>query len=914
LNVAHSFSEHRIAQTELYLNLIRGFLNTHDPTKIWTRGIGIMKHLLLKTSAILALSISTNSGIAFAQANTVEDEVIVTGSYIKRKRQKDLASPTLDVGQDTFDNSGAKDIRDVVDNLTINTGSQNNADVFTQGNTAGTSNINLRGLGVASTLVLLNGRRQVASSVQAVDGVSFVDTNALVPSIAIERLEVLKDGASAIYGSEAVAGVANFITRDDFVGLEVKADAQIRATNGSQNDFQIAAITGVEGDAGHIVFAASYFDRSELDGSEIDFLRIGPGNNTSGAGNPGRFITSGGVVQEQGGAGCEGVGGLQVGSNCLFNFGPNQSFTPNEERIQAFAKHNYDFNDNLSSNLEFAYSQNRTSRVTSPSFPTLFAFPNVPAAHPDNPFGEDVRFIGRPLANGEPSEVNEFEGDTFRVSGGLEGSFNEFDWNVSLTHAVNDLQVVTDDTNVANYELALAGLGGNDCNPATDTAFQGNCLFFNPFLSAIDGSGTQNSAEIIDFIIDEQILNARSSISVLDAVISRPLFEMGGGEAAIAVGVQLRDESLSQDFNPLANAEAFSFVVGNPDFAASRSASAVFGELALPITEQLEVQLAGRFEEIGDFSTFDPKVAARYSVNDNLSLRGSWSTSFRAPSLFQQIGTQTSFLSLSQAVVGGGTTFTSVRTFGDPDLEPEESTAFNIGATFEADNGFEVNVDYWDFDFENVLTQENPQAIFNADPNDPRIRRTEVGTVAQVLTAFVNASELSTNGIDASIRYPLETDAGTFTGTLNGTYVFNYDIVDPQLGEISGAGNRNFTNFATSAPRLRANAGLSYSSPEGRHTGNVFARYISSFDDDRVTNPATAFNSDGVIDAIVTFDAQYNLALGEILGEESNTILTIGALNILDQDPPLAEGDASFDTKVHDPRGRRLYARIKVGF
>jgi len=123
-------------------------------------------------------------------------------------------------------------------------------------------------------------------------------------------------------------------------------------------------------------------------------------------------------------------------------------------------------------------------------------------------------------------------------------------------------------------------------------------LFFNPFLSAIDGSGTQNSAEIIDFIIDEQILNARSSISVLDAVISRPLFEMGGGEAAIAVGVQLRDESLSQDFNPLANAEAFSFVVGNPDFAASRSASAVFGELALPITEQLEVQLAGRFEVV----------------------------------------------------------------------------------------------------------------------------------------------------------------------------------------------------------------------------------------------------------------------------------------------------------------------------
>ena len=878
-----------------------------------------MKHLLLVSSASLALSLSAVAGTANAQSSSngsssAEDVIVVTGSYIKRKRQKDLASPTLSVGQDTFDNSGAKDIRDVVDNLTINTGSQNNADVFTQGSTAGTSNINLRGLGVASTLVLLNGRRQVASSVQAVDGVSFVDTNALVPSIAIERLEVLKDGASAIYGSEAVAGVANFITRDDFVGLEVKADAQVRATNGTQTDMQIAAIGGVEGDAGNLVFAVSYFDRSELDGSEVDFLKVGPGNNTSGAGNPGRFITSNGVVQEQGGAGCEGVGGIQTGSNCLFNFGPNQSFTPDEERIQAFAKHTYDFNDSLSSNLEFVYSQNTTSRKTSPSFPTLFAFPNVPEAHPDNPFGEDVRFIGRPLANGEPSEVNDFQGDTFRVSGGLEGSFNDFDWNVSLTHAVNDLQVITDDTNVASYELALAGLGGNNCNPATDTAFQGNCLFFNPFLSAIDGSGTQNSDEIKDFIIDEQILNARSSMSVFDAVVSRPLFEMGGGDAAIAVGVQLRDESLSQDFNPLANAEAFSFVVGNPDFAASRTASAVFGELALPVSDKLEVQLAGRFEEIGDFNTFDPKIAARYSVSDNIALRGSWSTSFRAPSLFQQVGTQTSFLSLSQAVVGGGTTFTSVRTFGDPDLKPEESTAFNFGGTFETDSGLELNLDYWNFDFENVLTQENPQAIFNANPNDPRIRRTEVGTVAQVLTAFVNASELSTSGIDVSALYPFETDAGTITATVNGTYVFDYDIVDPQLGKISGAGNRNFTNFATSAPKLRANAGLSYSSLEGRHSGNVFARYISAYDDDRVTNPASAFNSDGEIDAIVTFDAQYNLALDGVFGADTDTVLTLGALNILDQDPPLAEGDASFDTKVHDPRGRRLYARVKVGF
>ncbi|PHR61895.1 MAG: TonB-dependent receptor [Robiginitomaculum sp.] len=860
-----------------------------------------MKKFLIVTSASAALLMSTGVQVAFAQSQTVNDEVIVTGSRIKRSQQKDKVSPVVGLDQETFNNVGAKDIRDVIETLTINTGSQSNADVFTQNITAGTSNINLRGLGIASTLVLLNGRRQVQAAVQASDGVSFVDTASLIPSIAIKRLEILKDGASAIYGSEAVAGVANFLTRDDFVGVELQADAQLRATNGSQTDLQFSAIVGTESDYGNLVFAVSYFDRTELDGTEVDFLV--PINNSSGAGNPGRFITSGGVVVDPD---CVAAGGIPTSNNCLYDFGPNQSFVPEETRIQAYASHKYDFNDSISSFVEATYSQNRTERNTSASFPTLFSFPIVSAGNPGNTFGEDVRFIGRPLGNGSPPARNFFNSDTVRIVGGLNGNLNGLDWEVSVTHAINDFQVILADTITENYQQALLGFGGNDCDASQNTPGLNGCLYFNPAGSAISDPTLANSAEVIDYIIGDFKLDARSKTTVVDAVVSKRLFALSGGDAAIAVGLQLRSESLRQDFDDISNQDGFSFLLGNPDFTASRNASAVFAELVLPVTDKLEVQFAGRYEKIGDLDTFDPKVAARYSINDNMSVRGSWSTSFRAPSLFQQGGTQTSFFQLdTNGDAPGGNTFISVRSAGDPSLVPETSTAFNIGGSYEAESGFVIDVDYWDFNFENVLTQESAQAIFDADPNDPRITRLSSGTVALVTANFVNASAINTNGVDIAIKRPIEMGFGTITPSVEGTYIFNYDLNDPQAGAIEGAGQRNFRNFGTSTPELRINGSLSFVSSNGNHTGNVFARYVDSYFDDQ--NSAD-------IKSIVTFDAQYNYSLGNVLGGDSNTVLTVGALNIFDEDPPFVATNGNYDTKVGDPRGRRLYVRAKVGF
>jgi len=254
----------------------------------------------------------------------------------------------------------------------------------------------------------------------------------------------------------------------------------------------------------------------------------------------------------------------------------------------------------------------------------------------------------------------------------------------------------------------------------------------------------------------------------------------------------------------------------------------------------------------------------------------------------------------------------AARTVGSEDLTPEESTAFNIGATFAPDFGLEVSVDYFSFDFSDVIIAENTTAVLNADPLGPDVIRVggdgtaaNPGTIVQINKNFVNASSVQTSGIDFDVRYTLDTGAGTFVPFVGGTFVTEYDLDDPQAGDIDGAGNRNFTNFGTSVPELRFNAGIGWQ--HGPHGLNVFARHISGYDDDQ--NPGED------IDSHTTFDAQYKLNVSDILDNlGEGTTLTLGVINATDEDPPQVFTNGGFDSKVHDPRGRLFYVGADIEF
>jgi iron complex outermembrane recepter protein len=890
---------------------------TNMPGKIFRR--------ILMTTALAPFTLGAIAGgQASAQdaAAATDDVIIVTAKTGSRiKRQGDSPSPLQTIGAEDLEKNAVKDVRDLIGILPINNGSENNSDNLTQNFTAGTANINLRGLGVASTLVLLNGKRQVLSSVATDDGSSFVDVAALVPALAIERVEILKDGASAIYGSDAVAGVANFITRQNFEGAEFTAEYRTRTNNGSQRDVTLDAVIGSTfGDNGQFLIAASYLDRTSLVLGEVDWLQPA----TSGFGNPGSFVVPAGnallppALAATGGTladpDCVANGGLlqnlaNGGTVCRFDFGPQVTAVPSEERLQGFARASWDFNDTTQLWAEVGYARNEISREVSPSFPVLNT-PIVPADNPGNVFGEDVFFQGRPFGIGQPTEVNFYQHNTVRAAIGAEGQLSDnMFWDVSYVHAVNDSVQNPRDIIASNFQAALQGFGGIGCDTSPTAATPavagaGDCFYFNPFSTSFNapaGSPLANDPSLREFIVGDYIGDGESKLDVIEANITGNLFELPAGPVGFALGAQYRDQSLSTAYDSITQQDGFAFLIGNRNFFGQTDTYAIYGELLLPVSDWIEVTGALRFEDYGGAigDTLDPKVAVLVRPHDTLSLRGSYSTSFRAPSVFQTAGVQTNFTNILD--FDGTRTFAGRRTVGDPTLQPETSRAFNFGATWKPINNVEFNVDYFNFSFENVLTKENAQAIVTADPFDPRIERTSAGTVSIVNVNFINADSIDTSGIDFSGTASFETGIGTITPFIDATLLLEYEVTNNGV-TIDARGRLNRSNVGAPNQKFKGNIGVSWSNEFA--DANIIARHVSGYDDDGGVE----------IDSFTTLDANFSISLGEFLREESDTRLTVGLINALDEDPPFVAVSGSYDPRSADPRGRRVFVKVGTRF
>jgi len=847
---------------------------------------------------------------------------------LSRFRQSDLPSPTSVLDADHLDNIGAANVADVVQNLTINSGSQNNPDAFTQNGTVGSSNFNLRGLGVASTLVLMNGRRQVGTGALTNDGINFVDTNALVPQIAIKRIEIVKDGAAAIYGTDAVAGVVNFITDNDFRGSAVNVRLASVDGEGSQSDTTAEVKFGWGNDNTDVVVAASYFDRSPLTTAERRLSR--PQDDSSNLGNPGSFFLTGlagGALPVIDPTGCESQGGianpltafqpLLDGAGipfraglCQFDFGDFFNLVPEEERVNLFGTVTHQFGGN-ELRLEAAYTDYEAIRGNSPSFPFLqTGSAIVPANNPGNIFPASLGtpiFFGRVSGNGGSVSPSSANSETLRLSAELSGAFlgsDNWNYDIAATYGTNEHVLETEDTVTDRLQAALFGFGGANCNAAAGAPGQNGCLFFNPFATSF--GPIPNDPALLDFLIETQTIDSDSDLFVLDAVFTGVVGATAAGDIGLAVGAQYRQEDFSRDFDEeFSNQDAFAFIIGSADFEDDRDIVALFSEIAIPLTSTLDFNAALRYEDyggnIGD--TVDPKVSFLYRPSNALSFRASYSTSFRAPSLFQVNGQSTSLQQVTDPVLGGNA-FAAIRSFapgaGGRDISPEESEAFNLGTSFSLSENLDVSIDYWRFDFTDAIIQTAPQAIVNADPTGPNVIRGPGGNILFVFNDFVNASTIETDGIDVKIDYSFDTNVGTFSPFLDLTRVFSYDIIDPQAGFVDGAGNRNFTNFGSPTPETRFTAGINFA--RERLSARLAYRSISSFDDDQ--------NNGQNIDSFDSLDAQVNF----LFGAEGNYNATLGVTNLTDELPPQVFTNGGFESRTHDPRGRIFYAQVGLEF
>ncbi len=960
---------------------------------------------------------------AYAQTGGEIEEIVVTGSYLK-KTTADSPSPLSVIDKADLDEIGAVDVKDVINSLTYNSGNISNSTSFYGGdNSTGRGSVNLRNLGNGSTLVLINGKRSVATDFDG-GGNGFIDLQGTIPNIAIERLEIVKDGSSALYGSDAIAGVVNFITRKDFDGFELQVDFATDDETKKQDDILISGIMGIVGDRGRAVFSASFLDRDPLQIGDRyeDFGQSG----LSTFGQPGRYVGLGAITPQASffnpgsstfGNGADpdcnleadGRGVLgQVGTFCVYDFSSFFNVVGEEEQLKAHLTADFALTDNIEVYGEASFSDNKFFRGNS-LFPDV-TFAIIPTDNPGLQLDaarrgiEPVPYLALQRLLGGNNETSfadrpvdtetRVDREFFRLSGGLIADLVLADraWTLDLSVGRSERNVASStgsDTISSNTDLAYAGLGGPDCNPVSGTPGSGNsgtgdCFYYNPFATsridpvtgvpwdrndtsswAADTSLTvqqaallySNSNELYRWIAGELQNDTENKQTVVDAVLAGDLWDTDAGTVGLAIGAQWRRDEITSDFDKNYNDNNYKFSFGAQDFDGELTTTALFVEIFVPVTDWAEVTVAGRYEdfdEIGE-DTLDPKVTLLLTPTESLSLRASAGTSFRVGSLLQLFGSQTSLLNSTDAFSGtGGLAFRPSLTTGNSALQPESASVFNVGLSWApvegALEGLSIDIDYYDYEYEDIVTREAHQDLINQDnasrcPNgfnsDPlagplcgafdtdgdglsevysigpglpdKVIRGPDGNLIRTQASYLNAQSLDTSGIDLTVGYNWETDWGLFRSELAASYTLEYDLVDPRGNVIDGVGSRNAGNsIGFPLPEYKANLTLGWT--RNRHAASIIVRHIDEYEDD-VQQSALRGSFIGfhpTIDSFTTVDAQYSIQLPAFAFQNEGSILTLGVKNAANEEPPKVNVDGAYDPFTHDPRGRIWYARYTL--
>lgn len=949
-------------------------------------------------------------GIATSHAQTVAhgegqrsadiEEIVVTGSHIAMSpSQFEGRAPLQVLDGSRLEASGVSQMQEALRDITVNTGSQL---VNEQNTRAGVSQFSLRGLGLGSTLTLVNGRRAGVSPVADATGTDFLDINQFPVSM-IERVEVLTDGASATYGSEAVAGVVNIITRSKFEGFELSADYR----DASNESYAINAALGGAYDQGRFSLFASYYTQTRNHRTDFPWLvdRIHGGgdlqlsNLISGQGAPGTYLrgmlnTSGQAESFSGARNfadpdCEAAGGVfqrnpATGvvdrSVCRFDFADQRAVIPAEQRIQLFTQINHEFTDSLELFGELSFSQNTvrdtlggftygTGSVVGANAGAVY----IPANHPFNFFVADPNdprqlvyrgpqqwqpgvdqavplvCLCRPLGkevNGENRTgdiVRDFR--YLRTMAGLKFDLFE-DWSGTVYHSYANGRIV--ETTPHNYNADLFNglvatgqwnpfgtrLTDPDLRTPKDAVLDG----LDPLASVQAG----NSPEALQQFDGTAVSSAVTKQNVTEAVASGELFELGSRPVGAAIGGQFRRLALTDDPDSLDAAGE-----GNEPFqqftvSGKQDVWAIFAETLVPLGEHVDVQLAARHENYGGSvgATTDPKISAEIRPAQWLSLRGSWGTSFQAPTIRQIEGT-TANSSLNdpasispltgqlECVRRGVVQNVIVKVAGSDELKPQNAGNFNTGIVLRPLDGLQFSADYWDYSYEDLISQDSsPQAIVDRDcaddgiPNDPRITRNGAGQLRVVRDQIVNVGRVETNGVDLALAYGREAGVlGFLSFDARATYINKFDVFRASgSAAVDQRGSRNATNGFAPTPKWRANASLSWA--KDIHSANATVRYIDSYANDQNASPVFGIPQ---IKSFTTVDLQYQIALSGLINDQE-TVFAIGANNLFDVDPPAlpmfgASGNViqggvrpGYDGEVHDIRGRVLYVRFAQSF
>ncbi|HEY9100533.1 TonB-dependent receptor [Chitinimonas sp.] len=782
------------------------------------------------SQALVLVGFAGFAHIAAHAADEVKkvERIEVTGSNIKRTATE-TASPVQVIRAEEIKRSGATTTAEVLKLIpAISSGGLDDLGSGS-GFSSGTATASLRGLGSSATLVLVNGRRMSpAAYADPNSGQSTLYNLNNIPPAVIERIEVFKDGASAVYGSDAIAGVINFILKKEYQGLEMSANAT-GATQGGYRTDAASAIFGVgnlDEDRWNVYVSADYRKRHETDTTKDNGIsqdlyakinqRLDPHFSTASfPGNYYREATPGsGAFTRLIGADASCPADQVVansaaanGKSCWFNTWPKVIEQSDQKSGNLFARGAIRLSDSVSGFSELSYNETKSKypgnslAMNGNSANTWFTVDGVrkeftfilPANHPDNPlFQANPNNTAKVAVRYRMADVpvlTDVTTKNTRAVFGLEGNHFDWDWKAGLLY------------NKAERETSETGrILAKELQDAI------NDLSYRP-------TG-HNSAATLAKISPTRLDNGKTEVTIGDLRGSTEFGQLAGGSVGVAVGVEARRESIDVVADQhLQNAEFIG--LGSSTASGSRNVQSVFGELSLPVLKALSLEAALRYDHYSDFgNSTTPKVGFKWTPDSKFSVRGTYAEGFRAPGLTQI--SKSSVQSFNSGIIDPircaanvdpasrstttecttGITLSS-RIAANPDLQPEKSKSYTFGFVFAPTNNLNGSVDVYEIRRRNEIDRLSSQFLINQvyklnnmayvdqiqrsaspdtwvkDKSGKLIPNS--GLITSTTRKFFNLGETRTKGIDLDLRLKSSLgEYGRLTTAWNATYLLSY--------------------------------------------------------------------------------------------------------------------------------------------
>ncbi|TMP19357.1 TonB-dependent receptor [Pseudoalteromonas sp. S2893] len=862
--------------------------------------------LAIAFGAVSTAAFSSSSFAAEEESAEKVERIQVTGSRIKRT-DLEGASPVVSITSADIKLEGDYTVADALRSSSLN--SFGSFSERSGSSAQSQATINLRGAGSRRTLVLLNGRRFPGSPTL---GGASANLNA-IPMAAVERIDIMTEGASSIYGSDAMAGVVNVIMKENFEGLTFNIGAGHRDQDEGTTSTEFSVVGGVSNDKGNITFSFDHQSRKGISDADRDYTKAQLGDldgdgdieaytaDTVGWSYYGATVLSPDFATASASLLCDDLIS-EYGEDTFRRVDANESWGPGSEycmyafanvsyntasidRNTLYVSANYELTDDIEFFAQTMFVQNSSfGRYAPPAAP----WENMSADNPHNPYGEDgayglFRWVGIGTRDGNVDDYNQ------DLTAGLRGDldWNNASWEVYYHHNK------ADNKSVGEYYLSYSGLAYNEAND-------------------------------IDLGSDEGIANMKSttlqsSASTFDqyfAGLGFDLFELPGGAVAHYVGVEYFEQTYEDIYDGQSEAGLIGGSAGNSSMG-DRDVTAIFFESVLPVSDTVEVNLKARYDDYSDFGdNLAPAVSARWQVADNVVIRGSYSESFRAPGLDLLNAARTFSAESAIDYSAGSTTSRQYDTYytANSELEAEESDYINLGVAWDVNDNLSFKLDYFQLSIDNVIQSKSLQGLLSdeaaglitavsADTDTSNetfyLKRSASGTLLEAGTSYFNGAGFEIEGFDFTINANVETDFGDFRFNNVNSVTLSYD------SEVGGVVQD--TAGWSGQPDLKSVATISWSLDD--HTVSWNSTYTASTSETEVDEDGDGFyEQSGDLDSWLIHNLTYSYNAGPY------GAVTFTVSNLTDEDPVLSSAGTWDNQDLYNNFGRDYRVNYSISF